>query len=323
MPRWVLQSYRSGPILVIPHGLEHTKTVVMASKFLPSSKLSPVSTKRPASMAGFGKQVSKYTYDYVRLHQPALLTQQSKRTLWAERFTSSLASSTVYWLPRPLCLHKAALFVGKLTRGTSTTLLLSERPLWYHTCGLPQMDNHSSASALGSDDVAQFVCGSLLVTPVSPSESCQVVEKMTLAMFWVKSEEEEQQQQIIDLKQSEHLSYSEGKKNTSQQWLTEYFETPAVPHQAAGQDVHAQRPSRCVYRGCDAGRLASHLANHHGWEPRSPGRFDRYTSAIPSLGIVAIYVRWITCIEYMICYIYVDQHWENRWSDPSLAQTLQ
>ena len=87
----------------------------MASKFLPSSKLSPVSTKRPASMAGFGKQVSKYTYDYIRLHQPALLTQQSKRTLWAERFTSSLASSTVYWLPTPLCLHKAALFVGKLT----------------------------------------------------------------------------------------------------------------------------------------------------------------------------------------------------------------
>jgi hypothetical protein len=31
-----------------------------------------------------------------------------------------------------------------------------------------------------------------------------------------KEEEEEQQQQIIDLKQSEHLSYSEG-KNTSQQ----------------------------------------------------------------------------------------------------------
>ena len=69
----VLDRYLS--FIVIPHGLEHTKTVVMASKFLPSSKLPPVSTKRPASMAGFGTQVSKYTYDYVRLHQPALSMQ--------------------------------------------------------------------------------------------------------------------------------------------------------------------------------------------------------------------------------------------------------
>ena len=94
---------------------------------------------------------------------------------------------------------------------------------------------------------------------------------MTLAMFQGESEEEEeeqqQQQQIIDLKQSEHLFSSENntlQQRTMTQRLNGYFKTPAVPHQAAEQDVHVQRPSRCVYRGCDAGRRASHWAKHCG-----------------------------------------------------------
>ena len=239
-------------------------------------------------MAGFGKQVSKHTYVCIILVSWGRAKEPNERSVSLQAFQLHLLSCINY---QHLCAFAKQLFL--LAKGL-VGHLISEKPLWYHTCGLPQMGNHNSASVLGSDDVAQFVCGSLLVTPVSPSESCRVVGRMT----WPCSEWNPKKKKKKNNNNNRSLIWNrvslcpilKERPRNNKPWLNEYFETPAVLHQAAGQDVHAQRSSQCVYRGCDAGRLASHLAKHCGWEPRNPGRFDRYTSAIPSLGIVAMYL---------------------------------
>ena len=55
------------------------------------------------------------------------------------------------------------------------------------------------------------------------------------------------------------------------------------PHQVAGLDVHVQTQSLSQCPRFDAGGLADQTERHCGSEPRSPGQFDKYTSAIPSL----------------------------------------